>query len=135
MMSFTAPSERESQVGCLRVRLPSIRLGLFNPDHVLLLFVLLPLMIDFNLLTMFCFLVIFANKRQVAPRISLTNVTTVNYLLRSEIFMSEDRHLRAIHLVLDFEPLSKIFQEVGHAIRVGDPQLARINVSRPDFLA
>ena len=111
MMSFTAPSERESQVGCLRVRLPSIRLGLFNPDHVLLLFVLLPLMIDFNLLTMFCFLVIFANKRQVAPRISLTNVTTVNYLLRSEIFMSEDRHLRAIHLVLDFEPLSKIFQE------------------------
>ena len=41
MMGFTAPSERESQVGCLRVRFPSNRLGLFNPDHVLLLFVLL----------------------------------------------------------------------------------------------
>ena len=94
-----------------------------------------PLMIDFNLLTMFCFLAIFANKKQVAPRISLTKVTALNYLLRSEIFVSEDRHLRAIHLVLDFEPLSKIFQEVGHTIRVGDPQLARINVSRPDFLA
>ena len=94
-----------------------------------------PLMIDFNLLTMFCFLAIFANKKQVAPRISLTNVTALNYLLRSEIFVSEDRHLRAIHLVLDFEPLSKIFQEVGHTIRVGDPRLARINVSRPDFLA
>lgn len=41
MMGFIALSERESQVGCLRVRLPSNRLGLFNPDHVLLLFVLL----------------------------------------------------------------------------------------------
>ena len=92
-------------------------------------------MIDFNLLTMFCFLAIFANKKQVAPRISLTNVTALNYLLRSEIFVSEDRHLRAIHLVLDFKPLSKIFQEVRHAIRVGDPRLARINVSRLDFLA
>ena len=84
---------------------------------------------------MFCFLAIFVDKRQVAPQISLTNVTALNYLLRSEIFVSEDRHLRAIYLVLDFEPLSKIFQEVGHAIRVGDPQLAKINISRPDFLA
>ena len=92
-------------------------------------------MIDFNLLTMLCLLAIFADKRQVAPRISLTNVTALNYLLRSKIFVSEDRHWRAIHLVLDFEPLSKIFQEVGHAIRVGDPRLAKINVSRPDFLA
>ena len=41
MMGFTASSKRESQVGCLRVRLPSNRLGLFNPDHILLLFVLL----------------------------------------------------------------------------------------------
>ena len=84
---------------------------------------------------MFCFLAIFVDKKQVAPQISLTNVTALNYLLRSEIFVSEDRHLRAIYLVLDFEPLSKIFQEVGHAIRVGDPRLAKINISRPDFLA
>ena len=43
--------------------------------------------------------------------------------------------MRAIHLILDFEPISKIFQEIGHAIRAGDPQINRIEISRPDFLA
>ena len=49
--------------------------------------------------------------------------------------MSEDRQLRAVHLILDFELISRVFQEIGHAIRVGDPQINRINVSKPDFLA
>jgi len=40
-----------------------------------------------------------------------------------------------LHLKLDFEPLSNIFQEAGQAIRVGDPRLARIDVSMPGFLA
>ena len=49
--------------------------------------------------------------------------------------MSEDRQLRAVHLILDFEPISRVFQEIGHAIRVGDPLINRIDVSKPDFLA
>ena len=49
--------------------------------------------------------------------------------------MSEDRQLRAIHLILDFEPISRVFQEIDHAIRVGDPRINRIDVSKPDFLA
>ena len=49
--------------------------------------------------------------------------------------MSEDRQLRAVHLILDFEPISRVFQEIGHAIRTGDPQINRIDVSKPDFLA
>ena len=49
--------------------------------------------------------------------------------------MSEDRQLQAIHLILDFEPISIVFQETGHAIRVGDPWINRIDVSKPDFLA
>ena len=57
-----------------------------------------------------------------------------NYLLRSEIFVSADRQLQAIHLILDFEPISKVFQEIGHAIRAEDPQIHRIDVSKPDFL-
>ena len=36
---------------------------------------------------------------------------------------------------LDFEPISKTFQEIGHAIRVGDHQINCIDVSRPYFLA
>ena len=92
-------------------------------------------MMNFNFLTMFCSSVIFADKRQVVPRLSLNNVAALNYLLRSEIFVSGDRQLWAIHLILDFEPISEMYQEIGHAIRVGDPQLARIDVSIPNFLA
>ena len=90
---------------------------------------------DFNFLTMFCSSAIFANKRQVAPRLSLTNIAALNYLLRSEIFVSEDRQLRAIHLILDFKPISEIYKEIGHAIRAGDLRLARIDVSVLNFLA
>ena len=39
-----------------------------------------------------------------------------------------------MHLILDFDPLSNIFQDAGQAIRAGDPRLARINVSVPSFL-
>ena len=38
-------------------------------------------------------------------------------------------------MILDFEPISRVFQEIGHAIRAGDPRVNRIDVSKPDFLA
>ena len=43
--------------------------------------------------------------------------------------------MRTIHLILDFEPISRVFQEIGHAIKVGDPRINRIDVSKPNFLA
>ena len=67
-------------------------------------------------LTMVLFLAVIANKRHVAPRLSFTNVVALNYLLQLEIFVSKDRQLRAVHLILDFEPISQTFQEIGHAI-------------------
>ena len=67
------------------------------------------------------------------PRLSHANVVGLNYLLLSEIFVSEDRQLRVVHLILDFEPISKVFQEIGHTIRAGDPRIHRIDVSKPDF--
>ena len=36
---------------------------------------------------------------------------------------------------MDYEPLSRIFQDVGQAIRAGDSRLSRIDVSKPEFLA
>ena len=92
-------------------------------------------MMGFHELTMTLFLAVIANRRHVAPRLSLTNVAALNYLLRSEIFVSEDRQLQVFHLILDFEPISKTFQEIGHAIRAGDARINCIDVSRPDFLA
>ena len=36
---------------------------------------------------------------------------------------------------MDYEPLLRTFQEVGNAIKANDYRLARIDVSRPYFLA
>ena len=69
------------------------------------------------------------------PRISLVNVQAFNYLLRSEIFVSEDGQLRAAHLILDYEPLSRAFVDMGQAIRAWSPRLTRIDVSKLSFLA
>ena len=79
--------------------------------------------------------VFFADKNHVAPRLSLVNVPALNKLLRSEIFVSEDGQLWAASLILDYKPLSHIFQDAGQAIKVGDPQLNRIDVSKLGFLA
>ena len=92
-------------------------------------------MMDFHKLTMVLFLAIIAYRRHIAPRLSFTNVVALNYLLRSEIFVSEDQKLQAIHLILDFEPISRTFQEIGHAIRAGDPRINHIDISKPNFLA
>ena len=37
-------------------------------------------------------------------------------------------------MILDFEPISKTFQKIGHAIRVGDPRINHIDISKLDFL-
>ena len=92
-------------------------------------------MMGFHELTMAIFLAVIVDRRHIAPRLSFTNIVALNYLLRLEIFVSEDRQLRAIHLILDFKPIPRTFQDIGHAIRIGDPRINRIDVSRPYFLA
>ena len=64
-------------------------------------------------LTMISFSDISADKNHIALRISLTNILAPNFLPGSEIFVSKDRQLRAAHLILDYESLSRIFQDVG----------------------
>ena len=49
--------------------------------------------------------------------------------------MNDDGQLRAVHLILDFEPISRSYFDVGNSIRAHDYHLARIDVSRPGFLA
>ena len=63
------------------------------------------------------------------------NVPALNYLLRSEIYVAEDGQLHACHLVLGYQPLTRSFQAIGHAIKAGSLRLARIDVSKPKFLA
>ena len=52
---------------------------------------------------------LFTDKNHIAPRLSFVNVLGLNKLLKSEVFVSEDRQLRAAHLILDYEPLSRQF--------------------------
>lgn len=130
------PSKKESQVGHLSLWFLSQRFRFFNPDPIVIFFSsCFLLMKDFNFLIVFCCSASFVDKRHMAPRLNLTNVEALNYWLRSEILISENWQLRAIHLILDFQPISKIYQDVGNAIRAGDPRLTRIDVSRPNFLA
>ena len=75
------------------------------------------------------------DKTYTNPKLSLINVPALNYLLRSQIFVNDDGRLRAAHLILDFKPISRNFLDVGNSIRANDYRLARIDVSRPGFLA
>ena len=49
--------------------------------------------------------------------------------------MNNDGQLRAVHLILDYEPISRTFLDVGNSIRANDYRLARIDVSWSGFLA
>ena len=49
--------------------------------------------------------------------------------------MNDDGQLRAVHLILDYEPILRTFLDVGNFIRANDYRLACIDVSRPGFLA
>ena len=48
--------------------------------------------------------------------------------------MNDDGQLRAVHLILDYEPISRTFLDVSNSIRVNDYHLARIDVSWSGFL-
>ena len=74
------------------------------------------------------------DKTQVNPQISLIDIPALNYLLRSQIFVNDDGQLRVAHLILDYEPISRTFLDVGNTIRANDYHLAHIDVSRPHFL-
>ena len=60
-------------------------------------------------LTLIFFLDIFADKDHISLKLSHTNIQALNYLLRSEIFVSEDGQLRVAPLILDYEPLFHTF--------------------------
>ena len=71
----------------------------------------------------------------MAPNLNFVNVLDLNRVLRSEVFVSEDKQLRAVHLILDFKPLSDKFQDVGNAIPAGDPRLLELTFQCLKFLA
>ena len=128
MTVFTAQLGQEHQVGNSRIRSLSRDLSLLSFSFTCSSY----LFSQTNHNSPFgCF----KDKDHVAPKLILVNIQALNYLLRSKIFMSEDGQLRAAHLILDYESLSHIFQDVGQAIRAGSSRLAQIDISKSGFLA
>ena len=62
------------------------------------------------------------------------NFPNLNRMLRSKIFLHKDDQLRAVHIILGFELLSKCFQSPKNVIKTKDPQLTLIDVAVPGFL-
>ena len=127
-------------MGYLKFRFSNIRFKLFNLGFVLLYIYIkknLRSYIFYNELQVSDYLVFLCliDKEHVTPRLSLTNVAALNYLLRSQIFVNDNGQLWDAHLILDYEPFSRTFQEVDNAIKANDYRLARIDVSQPHFLA
>ena len=126
-------------MGYLRFRFSNIRFKLFvlglallyQKDFLFSSFNFFTLNSKFLTVWFFCL----TDKTQVNPRISLINVPALNYLLRSQIFVNNGEQLRAAYLILNYEPISRTFLDVGNAIRANDYRLARIDMSRPGFLA
>ena len=126
-------------MGYLRLRFSNIRFKLFVLGFTLLYqkkFFLHQYIFYIELQVSNCLVFLcLTDKEQVAPRLSLINVPTLNYLLRSQVFVNNNGQLRAVYLVLDYEPFSRSFQDVGNAIKANDYHLVCIDVSRPHFLA
>ena len=47
------------------------------------------------------------DKRYVAPNLNFVNIPDLNKVLRSKVSVSEDRKPIAVHLILDFKPMSE----------------------------
>ena len=60
-------------------------------------------------LTIITFSDVFADKDHVSPKLSLVKVLGLNFLLRLEIFVSEDNQFWVAYLILGYEPLSCIY--------------------------
>ena len=140
MTVFLAQPSLENQVGYLRFMFSNIRFKLFVLDLALLyqkhsFFSFHHFFFTLNSWFLTIWFFYLTDKTQTNPRISFINVPALKYLLRSQIFVNDDGQLRAAYLILDYEPISRTFLDVGNSIRANDYRLACIDVSRPSFLA
>ena len=75
------------------------------PCHSIYIYIYIFFFKESDFLTMLYFSAMLIDKNQVMPQLNFSNFTTLNFLLRLEIFVSEDGQLQAIHLILEFDPI------------------------------
>ena len=60
--------------------------------------------------------------------------SSLDQIFKGRIFVHSDDQLRAAHLILGYDPISKAFQAPKLVIKAKDPRLHRISVVAPGFL-
>ena len=84
------------------------------------------------------FLIVFtdiADPRAITPSLRLVNKASLNRVLQVEIYVNEsDGQLRAAHLILSYNPISRAVQAPSCVIRAKDPRLHRISVAYERFI-
>ena len=88
-------------MGYLRVRSYNMKFKSFSLTISFFFFFFFgsPLMMVFSSLTIICSATVFADKRHTEPRLNLVNINDLNRVLRFEVFVSDDRQLRVVHLI------------------------------------
>ena len=81
-----------------------------------------------------CFLDGFVDKHAAVPNFTLVNQSSLDKILKAEVFVHSDGQLRATHLILGYNPLSSSFQVQKCVIKTKDLRLHLINVAVPGFL-
>ena len=76
-----------------------------------------------------------ADPRAITPSLRLVNKASLDRVLRAEIYVNEsDGQLRAAHLILGYNPISRAFQVPSCVIRAKDPRLHKISVAYEGFV-
>ena len=76
----------------------------------------------------------FANKNAAIPNFNLRNQSSLDKILKVEVFVHTDGQLKAVHLILDYIPISKSFQAPRCVIKAKDLRLHQISVAALGFL-
>ena len=76
-----------------------------------------------------------ADPRTTTPSLRLVNKASLDKVLQAEIYVNEsDDQLRATHLILGYNPISRAFQAPSCVIKAKDPRLRRISVAYEGFI-
>ena len=76
-----------------------------------------------------------ADPRATTPSFHLVNKARLDRVLQAEIYVNEsDGQLRAAHLILGYNPISRSFQVPSCVIKAKDPWLHRISIAYEGFV-
>ena len=76
-----------------------------------------------------------ADPRATTPSLRLVNKASLDRVLQAKIYVNEsDGQLRAAHLILGYNPISRAFQAPSCVIRAKDPRLRKISVAYEGFV-